>query len=125
MNSKLLLQLGAGAGAVTAIAGVVVLVIPLLQSDPPPFVGKASYQQVAQTIDTLQRNNAALAAHQSASDENLDLIQMSIFEHELEEARTDFAKFPSQTARNAVCEFTDRINRIRIRNKLPPIQSCQ
>lgn len=46
-----LIGLGAGAASMTAIIGLVVLLYPLFQSDPPPFVGKEKFDKVAQNVD--------------------------------------------------------------------------
>ena len=123
---KSIIGLGAVAGSIVAIWGAVALARPLLQSDPPPFVGALKLQQYAQTIDTLQKNNAELQQHQITTDANVDLMRLDFLEEQLERAKEDLKANPhSSSAKQEVCTLIDKIDRARARNGLPIIPVCQ
>lgn len=120
-----LISLGAMAAAVSAIWGAVAVALPLLRSDAPPFVGRANMDQVAASVQDLQRNNAQLQMHQSATDQNVQLMEMQFLENSLDHAREDLRLNPrSVSARSDVCAYIDKIDQIRARIKLPPIPPC-
>lgn len=118
-------QIAAISAAVVSIGGAVAIARPFLQSDPPPYVGQEKLKLLAQSFQTLQQNNAALQAHQSAQDQTLDLIRLEILTDQLRAAKADQAKRQSRALQNEVCNLTDEIDRIRARNKLPPLPPCQ
>ena len=121
----IILALAGAAGTLTTIWGAVAIALPLLRSDPPPFVGQTTLKQYAQTIDQLQKNNADLQAHQLTTDANVDLMRLDILEEQLEHARADLKANPrSSSARAQVCTLIDKIDRARIRNGLPIIPVC-
>lgn len=124
ISSVTVVKLGSIAGAIAAIWTAVALARPLLQSEAPPFAGVEHMQQYAQTIQSLQNNNAALAAHQAISDEALDTLRMDMLQGELDKARLDNAKFHDNTSKATACALIDQIDKIRLRQKLPIIPPC-
>lgn len=116
---------GAVAGAVVAIWGAIALARPLLESDPAPLAGKSRVELLAQSFETLQRNNSNIEKHLERSDQTLDLTQLDLFNQLLETAREDARHNPnSRAARQDVCDLVDRINRIRARQKMPTLAPC-
>lgn len=112
-----LIWLGGGAAAMIAIITVITIVIPLLRSDPPPFVGRENFDALAQNFQQMQQSLQTTAetlrrVNQKQDQQDLDYWngQVAVAEARLKVSPNDeLARGMLRVARDQIEMITARI----------------
>lgn len=113
-------------GAVVALGGAISLATPVisgvLDSGPLPLVGEVSVAQLSKQLETLQLNNNRIIDRLDQADTRNDQRDLEWYQFQLQQAVEDGGPRPTKTEQRMIQALKDRVNSIRARLKIPPIQ---